>query len=119
MKDYPPCIPPVSLRRNGGRSEEDFGGEPLRLIPARQRQENPASWALRKTLPSMAIQGYRSFHERLERARVDLLTFVNVDRPSSAAFQAGIEEARRVRDFCPVSECELHNFRVCLPSADD
>src|ERR1043166_2406023 len=44
------------------------------------------------------ILGYCGLHERLERARVDLGLFVDVDRPSRAAFQAGIEEARWVRD---------------------
>jgi hypothetical protein len=27
---------------------QDFGGEPLRLIPARRKEENPASWALQE-----------------------------------------------------------------------
>src|SRR5258706_5358550 len=39
------------------------------------------------------ILGHRGLHERLERARVDLLSFVDIDRPSRVAFQAGIEEA--------------------------
>src|SRR5215207_7208215 len=33
-----------------------------------------------------AILGHRGLHERLERARVDLLPFVDVDRPSRVAF---------------------------------
>src|SRR5947199_3994422 len=37
-----------------------------------------------------AIPGHRGLHERLERARVDLLPFLDVDRPSRVAFQAGI-----------------------------
>src|SRR5437660_11605288 len=48
-----------------------------------------------------AILGHRGLHERLERARVDLLPFVDVDRPSRVAFQAGIEKARWVWDPGP------------------
>jgi hypothetical protein len=66
-----------------------------------------------------AILGHRGLHERLERARVDLLPFVDVDRPSRIAFQAGIEEARWVWDPGPPGERELHDLRVRLPGADD
>src|ERR671910_2688548 len=48
-----------------------------------------------------AILGHRGLHERLERARVDLLPFVDVDRSSRVAFQAGIEEVRWVWDPGP------------------
>src|SRR5882672_3405584 len=65
------------------------------------------------------ILGHRGLHERLERARVDLLPFVDVDRPSRAAFQAGIEEARWVRDAGAPGERELHDLGVSLPGADD
>src|SRR5687767_11372290 len=65
-----------------------------------------------------AILGHRGLHESLERARVDLLAFVDVDRSSSIAFQAGIEEARWVRDLGPLGERELHDLRVRLPGAD-
>src|SRR4029450_12201420 len=79
----------------------------------------------RRTLPGLAflrrraIQGHRGLYERLERARVDFLTFVDVDRPSRVAFQAGIEETRRVRDLGPSGEGELHDVLVGLPGADD
>src|SRR5437660_8714122 len=66
-----------------------------------------------------AILGHRGLDERLERARVDLLPFVDVDRPSRVAFQAGIEEARWVWDLGPPGERELHDVRVRLPGADD
>src|ERR1700716_4497163 len=66
-----------------------------------------------------AILGHRGLYERLERARVDLLPFVDVDRPSRVAFQAGIEEARWIWDLCPPGERELHDLRVRLPGADD
>ena len=38
---------------------------------------------------------------------------------SRVAFQAGIEEARRVREAGPPGERELHDFRVRLAGADD
>ena len=52
--------------------------------------------------------------------RVDLLAFVDVDRPSRVAVQAGIEEARLVWNPGPPGERELHGLRVRHPvqSAD-
>jgi hypothetical protein len=44
------------------------------------------------------MSGHRSLYERLERARVRLLSFVDVDRSSRVAFQPRIEEARGVWD---------------------
>src|SRR5689334_16982055 len=76
------------------------------------------AWALAAPLPFLrrrAILGHRGLHERLECARVDLLPLVDVDRPSRVAFQAGIEEARGVRDPGPLGERELHDLRVRLP----
>src|SRR5437763_16937866 len=66
-----------------------------------------------------AIAGHRGLHERLERALVDFFAFSYVDRPSHVAFQAGIEEARRVRNAGAPRERELHDLRVRLPGADD
>src|SRR6266545_754629 len=66
-----------------------------------------------------AIPRHRGLHERLERARVDLLAFVDIDRPSRVAFEAGIEEARWVRDAGPPGERKLHDLRVRLPGADN
>lgn len=65
------------------------------------------------------ILGHRGLHERPERARVDLLPFVDVDRPPRVAFQAGIEEARWVRDPCSPGERELHDLLVRFPGADN
>src|SRR6266496_1251876 len=52
-------------------------------------------------------------------ARASTLPFVDVDRPSRVAFQAGIEEARWVWDPGSPGERELHDLRVRLPGADD
>src|ERR1051325_5318932 len=70
-------------------------------------------------LRRLRILDHRGLHERLERARIDRLPFVDVDGPSRVAFQAGIEEARWVRDPGPPGERELHDLRVRLPGADD
>src|SRR5687767_1967835 len=74
---------------------------------------------MRKFLRRRAIEGHRGLHKRLERARVDLRPFVDVDRPSRVAFQAGIEDARWVRDPGSPGERELHDLRVRLPRADN
>src|SRR4029450_3839938 len=85
----------------------------------------PRTWlglraCLRRSIGLRAcVRGHRSPHERLERARVDLLPFVDVDRPSRLAFQAGIEEARWVWDAGPPGERELHDLRVRFPGADN
>src|SRR5512146_1476953 len=84
--------------------------------------ESGTTAAFSPSLPFLrrrAIPGHRGRHERLERARVDLLPFVNVDRPPRVAFQAGIEEARWVWDPGPPGERELHDLRVRLPGADN
>src|SRR5438132_10331002 len=75
--------------------------------------------ALLPFLRRRAILGYCGLHERLERGRVDRFSFVDVDRPSRAAFQAGVEKVRWVWEAGPLGEGELHDFRVRLPGADD
>lgn len=67
----------------------------------------------------LVILGHRGLHERPERDRVNLLPFVDVDRPPRVAFQAGIEEARWVRDPCSPGERELHDLLVRFPGADN
>src|SRR5688500_7065125 len=54
--------------------------------------------SLRACFRRRTILGNRGLDERLERTRVDLFPFVDVDGPSPVAFQAGIEEARWVWD---------------------
>src|SRR5688572_11833884 len=76
--------------------------------------ERRTTFALLGLLLLRAIPLHRGLHERLEGARVDLLSFVDVDRPSRVAFQAGVEQARRVREARAVRERELHRLRVRL-----
>src|SRR5205814_9295163 len=70
-------------------------------------------------LRGQAVPGDRRLHERLERARVDLLPCTDVDRPSRVAFQAGVEEFRGVRQARAPGERELHDLLVRLTGADD
>src|SRR5882757_5263487 len=65
------------------------------------------------------VFGHCGLYEGLERARVDLRAFRNVDRPSRTAFQAGIENLRWIREAGATGERELHGLRVLLPGADD
>ncbi len=61
---------------------------------------------------------HRGADELLEGSFVDLLPFAEVDRTPRVAFQAGIEELRRVLDGGAAKEGELHDLLVRLPSAD-
>src|SRR5215208_7244732 len=96
------------------------GKAPLRqfsVVAAQHYQPWPAVRS--PFLRRRAILSHRGLHERLERAGVDLLPLVDVDRPARVAFQAGIEEARWVWEPGPPGERELHDLRVRLPGADD
>src|SRR6266540_1193942 len=78
---------------------------------------SPSAFAICGLPPARSLPGrrdipdHRGLHERLEGARVDLLPFVDVDRPSRVAFQTGIEEARWVWAPGPPGERELHDLR--------
>src|SRR6185295_5913852 len=88
-------------------------------LPPERRFTGLVSLTWLGLLRRRAVLGHRGLHERLERARVDRLSFVDVDRPSRVAFQTGIEEARWVWDRGPPGERELHGLLVHLPGADD
>src|SRR5205814_7111607 len=64
-------------------------------------------------------EGDRGTDERLERARVDLLPFMDVDRAPCVPLEARVEELRRVLQRSPFGERELHDGLVRLASADD
>src|SRR5688572_8434465 len=81
----------------------------------------PERRTTRSRLPLLrwrTILSHGGLHERLERARVDRLPLVDVDRPPRVAFQARIEEARGIREAGAPGERELHHLLVCLPGAD-
>src|SRR5688500_12469313 len=54
------------------------------------------------------VVGHRRFHERFEGVRVHLPTFLDVDRPSRAAFQAGVEQTCGILEGSTLGEGELH-----------
>src|SRR5918999_2334848 len=99
----PTTSPPTSMSWTSGRTSVAFSRATCGLPFLRRRY----------------ILSHRGLHERLERARVDRLPFMDVDRASRVAFQAGIEEARWVWDPGPPGERELHDLRVRLPGADN
>jgi hypothetical protein len=76
---------------------------------------------LKSVLPLLAepIQRDGRLHQVLERVRVDFLAFVDVDRAPGVAFQAGVEQARRVGEARALGEGELDRLLVRFPGADD
>jgi uncharacterized protein YidB (DUF937 family) len=65
------------------------------------------------------VEGHGVAHERHQRLFVDLLALVEVDRPPRVPFEARIEQARRIRQGCPLGECHLYDALVGLAGADD
>ena len=61
----------------------------------------------------------RGFYERLERARVNRFSLVDVDRPSRVPLEAGIEEVRWIWNVGATGKGELHDLLVRLPSTDN
>src|SRR5688572_8799716 len=74
------------------------------------------------TLPSPPSRGVllltrgipcpRGLDVRLERRRVDGLSFADIDGPSRPAVQARIEEVTRIREAGSMGERELHGLLV-------
>src|SRR4029078_8386949 len=60
------------------------------------------------------IEGDRRLDQRFEGTRIELLTFVDVDRPSRAAFEAGVEELPRVRQGRALGERGCDSLCVAL-----
>ena len=56
--------------------------------------------------------------ERFERALVDLVALIDVDRASHVAFEAGVEQARRILERGAVGEGQLHDSLVGLAGAE-
>src|SRR5215813_13661066 len=75
---------------------------------------------LRSPWPCLAagcIEGDRGTDERLERARVDLLPLMDVNRAPYVPVEARVEELGRVLQRSPLGESELHDGLVRLASA--
>src|SRR5215831_2223878 len=65
------------------------------------------------------IEGGRGTDERLERARVDLLPLMDVNRAPYVPVEARVEELGRVLQRSPLGEGQLHYRLVRLAGADD
>src|SRR5579863_621706 len=65
------------------------------------------------------IQRHGAANERLKRLFIDRLALMDVDRASRAAFEAGVEEARRVRQLGAAGEGQFHGVLIGLAGADD
>src|SRR5215475_1273077 len=77
---------------------------------------------LRSPWPSLSagrIEGDRGTNERLERARVDLLPLMDVNRAPCVPVEARVEELGRVLQRSPLGEGQLHYRLVRLAGADD
>src|SRR5258706_6953516 len=70
-------------------------------------------------LSAGCIEGDRGTDERLERARVDLLPLMDVNRAPCVPVEARVEELGRVLQRSPLDEGQLHYRLVRLPGADD
>src|SRR5215470_14034345 len=89
-----------------------------RATPLRRRP-----WSLlRSPWPCLAdggIEGARGTDERLERARVDLLPLIDVNRAPDVPVEARVEELGRILQRSPLGEGQLHSRLVRLAGADD
>src|SRR5262249_35311842 len=70
-------------------------------------------------LSAGCIEGDRGTDERLERARVELLPLVDVNRAPYVPVDARVEELGRVLQRSPLGEGQLHYRLVRLAGADD
>src|SRR3954468_20778184 len=65
-----------------------------------------------------SVQSDRRANESLEGLLVDLIALVEIDRAPSAAAEAGVEEARRIRERGAFGEGRLDCALVALAGAD-
>src|SRR3954463_7653206 len=65
------------------------------------------------------VQGHGGTDQRLERRRVDLLAFLEIDGAPGVALEAGIEEALGIVQRRALRESHLHHGLVGLAGADD
>ena len=92
---------------------------PLTAAPWSQRDEILNTIVAKKGGFSERVQRNSGANERLERLRVDLVALVEIDRAPGVAFQARVEQARRVCQRRALGEGHLHSALVDLTRADD
>src|SRR5439155_3280164 len=65
------------------------------------------------------VQRHSGTNERLQRPFVDLVALMEIDRTPSVAFEARVEDTRRVFQRGAFGERHLHDILVRLASAND
>src|SRR5256886_13532652 len=65
------------------------------------------------------IEGDRLANERLEGGRVDVFSFVEVDRAAYVSVETRVEETGRILQRRALGEGKLHDILVGFASADD
>jgi hypothetical protein len=82
--------------------------------------DRPGAYAGVVRLPrGCPVECRRGAYERLEGFLVDLVALVQIDGAPGVAFEAGIEQPRRVLERSALGESQLHDALVCLAGADD
>src|ERR1700736_2829901 len=64
------------------------------------------------------VQCHGGANERLQRLFINFVALMEIDGTSGVAFEAGVEEARRVLQRGALGEGHLHDILVRLTSAD-
>src|SRR3979490_3102844 len=65
------------------------------------------------------VQRHGGANERLQRLFINLVALMEIDGTPGVAFEAGVEEARRVLQRGALGEGHLHGILVRLTGADD
>src|SRR5439155_13071894 len=97
-------------------------GSKRRPTSARARLRSKLNELLRSPWPCLSagcIEGDRGTDERLERARVDVLPLMDVNRAPYVPVEARVEELGRVLQRTPLGEGELHFGLGRLAAAGD
>src|SRR5262245_37974337 len=111
-------------RRCGGRSRrgsaEDLGEQVI--WPVSQRSSS-ALWSLLRADGASGrsprrVQCHGGANERLQRLFINLVALMEIDGTPGVAFEAGVEEARRVLQRGALGEGHLHDILVRLTGAD-
>src|ERR1700753_3806531 len=83
------------------------------------RERLPAPVALRRSFRFGRVEGDGIADEGLQRLLVYLLALVEVDGPPGVPVEAGVEQARRIRQSRSLGEGHLHDLLVGLSGTDD
>ena len=95
-----------------------------REAPEKVRRSSSALWSLLRAdgasgRSHRCVQRHGGANERLQRLFIDLVALMEIDGAPGVAFEAGVEEARRVLQRGALGEGQLHDALVRLAGADD